>query len=407
MFLSFYRVVIVELYCLGGFMKSNFSGALLWFGASIAITEIMTGALLAPLGLNRGVSAILLGHLIGCVLFYLIGLIGAYSKKGAMESTAITFGRQGSVFFSVLNIIQLVGWTAVMIITGALAMNNIVELNSMWIWACIIGLLIIVWVVAGLKNVSKINVVAVGLLLILSIFLAYVVFNKTDVVNITENISYSLALELSIAMPISWLPLIADYSKDAEEPQKFTLVSTISYFVGSCFMYIVGLGAGIHTGTGDIVQILADTGFGLIAMIIVVLSTVTTTYLDVYSAGESAVNIWSRLNPKTVSIVVCIIGTLIAIFVPILQYENFLYLIGSVFVPMASIMIGDYFINKNTSSNVNIDKSNIILWIIGFVIYRVFLNIDTILGSTIPVVIIILILCVVKNSILRGGKNNA
>lgn len=387
-------------------MKNNYSGALLWFGASIAITEIMTGAILAPLGTKLGISAILVGHLIGCLLFYLIGIIGSNSKKGAMESTAIAFGRKGSVLFSVLNVIQLIGWTAVMIITGNMALNNIITLNESWVWSLVIGFLIIMWVLIGIKNVNKINIAVVSLLLFLSVFLAVIILNRTEMISFIENISFGLGLELSIAMPISWLPLVSDYSKEAKEPRKFTLFSTISYFIGSSFMYTVGLLAGIYTGTSDVIKILSDTGFGLVAMIIVILSTVTTTYLDVYSAGESAVNIWHRLDAKIISVIVCIFGTLIAIFIPILQYENFLYFIGSVFVPMASIMIGDYFINKNTTSDLEFNKENMVLWLIGFIIYRVFLNINTMLGSTIPVVVIILMLCVVKNIILKGDIKN-
>ena len=86
---------------------STVGASLLWFGAAVSIAEIITGALLAPLGLARGTVAILLGHLIGCLLFYFVGRIGAESGRGAMESTTITFGRRGSVFFSVLNVLQL------------------------------------------------------------------------------------------------------------------------------------------------------------------------------------------------------------------------------------------------------------------------------------------------------------
>lgn len=385
---------------------STLGGSLLWFGAAISIAEIISGALLAPLGFAKGIIAIILGHLLGCVLFYFVGMIGAKSKKGAMESTGITFGRYGSLFFSVLNILQLIGWTAVMIISGAEAMNAATGSSYSFVWCVIIGLLIIMWILVGLKNISKINYVAVTALFVLSVVLGVVVFKGGTSTSLTETMSFGLALELSIAMPISWLPLISDYTKNTNTPVKFTAVSSISYFIGSCCMYIIGLGAALFAGTSDIVSILTASGLGIAAMIIVILSTVTTTFLDAYSAGESMVNIWGGLNPKLAGVIISIIGTGIAIFVPILQFENFLYLIGSVFVPMATIMIADYFIAKNKDSSVKINITNLLLWVVGFVVYRLFLGIDTVLGSTIPVVFIVLLLSIIANLIKKAVKKN-
>ncbi len=386
---------------------SLFGASMLWFGAAVSIAEIFTGAGLAPLGWRKGIAAILIGHFIGCVLFYFVGLIGARSNTGAMESVGIAFGRYGSVFFSVLNVLQLVGWTAVMIIMGAGAMGQIVGSSQTWIWSLLIGALVVIWVAAGLKNVSKLNVVAVGALLVLSIVLAFVVFRGGAPAVSGETMSFALALELSIAMPISWLPLVSDYIKNVKKPFKFNLVSTVSYFAGSSLMYIIGLGAALFSGTSDVAQILVSAGLGVAAMLIVVLSTVTTTFLDVYSAGESFVNIFKRFRTNTMGAVVCVIGTLIAVFVPITQYENFLLLIGSVFVPMASIMVADYFINKHTGLQGSLNVTNAVLWAVGFAVYRIFLYIDPVFGSTIPAVVITMLLSVITNILKRKVDNHA
>ena len=98
----------------------------LWLGAAIAITEIMTGTYFAPLGWGKGLLAILIGHIIGCGMLFLAGRIGAQTSRSAMNTMKIAFGEKGGLFFSILNVIQLVGWTAVMIATGASAMNVLV-----------------------------------------------------------------------------------------------------------------------------------------------------------------------------------------------------------------------------------------------------------------------------------------
>ncbi len=390
---------------------SFLSGSLLWFGAAISIAEIITGALLAPLGFGKGMLAIIVGHLIGCVLFYFAGLIGARSKLSAMESVGLSFGRYGSVFFSVINVLQLVGWTAVMIISGANAVGTVVNdkigASGNLIWCILIGALNIIWIVVGLNNIGKVNNFAVIALFVLTAILGITVFHGGTPAKMDEVMTFGLGLELSIAMPISWLPLISDYTKDTKKPVGFTLLSTTSYFIGSCFMYAIGLGAAYYMGNSDVVQILMNAGLGVAALLIILLSTVTTSYLDVFSASESMHNIHSKWDKKIVGIVICVIGTIIAMFTPIEQYSNFLYLIGSFFVPMATILITDYFVLKRRENSKLQTYQNAVLWVVGFITYRAFLKIDTVLGSTIPVVIIVFLLSILVHIIFEkvGRKN--
>lgn len=383
---------------------SVFNNAMIWFGAAISIAEIITGTLIAPLGLHKGITAILFGHLIGCALLYLSGLIGAKTQKTAMETVKISFGEKGSIFFSMLNIVQLVGWTAVMIIGGskaaAVILNPYLNMQGEAIWSVVICVFILLWILIGIGNLSKINIFAMGALFVVTILLSFVIFkNNVPFQNATGEISFGLAVELSAAMPLSWLPLISDYTKTAEKPSQAAAVSTIVYFFTSCWMYVIGLGAAIFTGQSDIATIMMQAGLGIAAIVIIIFSTVTTTFLDVYSAGISFTNI-KKVNEKFIAIFVCIIGTLLAIFTPIEQYENFLYFISSVFSPMIAILITDFYILKNHHEKETFNKTNFILWVIGFIIYRFLISIDTVIGSTLPVMIIISILCITLN----GGK---
>ena len=103
---------------------STFANSLIWFGAGVSLAEILTGTYFAPLGMGKGIAAILLGHVIGCVLFFLAGLIGGRERKSAMETTKMSFGAKGGMLFALLNVVQLVGWTGIMIYDGALATNE-------------------------------------------------------------------------------------------------------------------------------------------------------------------------------------------------------------------------------------------------------------------------------------------
>ena len=113
---------------------SVFSNSLIWFGAGVSIAEILTGTYFAPLGFGKAMAAILLGHLIGGLMMFAAGMIGGREKKSAMETVKMSFGSKGSLLFAALNVLQLVGWTAIMIYDGALAANGILKTGA-WVWA--------------------------------------------------------------------------------------------------------------------------------------------------------------------------------------------------------------------------------------------------------------------------------
>ena len=373
------------------------SHGLLWFGAALSIAEIFTGTLFAPLGFEQGVIAILLGHIIGGFLFFLAGLIGANTRRSAMETVRIGFGRQGASGFALANVLQLIGWTTVMIITGAAATNAILPWGTA-VWSLVIGVLIILWLVLGYSNLTRLNLVAVALLFCLTIWLSFIIFDPSSAVagalQLTEDqgLSFGAAVELAAAMPLSWLPLVSDYTRTAKRPVAATVVSTLTYTIVSIWMYIFGLGSAIYAGETDIAAVMLKTGLGLWPLLIIIFATVTTTYLDAFSAGVSFVSIFPKLSEKTTAISLTVLGIVLAILVPMTEYENFLFLIGSVFTPMIAILFTQYFLLKQDASGRKFYLPNLILWLVGFVLYRNVMTYETPLGTTFPVMIVIAVL---------------
>ena len=378
---------------------SVFENGLIWFGAAVSIAEILTGTYFASLGFAKGLLAISLGHIIGCAMLFFAGLIGGKVRKSAMETAKMSFGSKGALLFSVLNIIQLVGWTAIMIYDGALAVNGIFDIGN-WIWCIIIGALITLWILIGIKNLGKVNTVAMAALFILTIVLSFVIFGKGTMQNIGgEGMTFGAAVELSVAMPLSWLPLISDYTREAKKPVKATAVSAVTYGVVSCWMYIIGMGAAIFTGESDIAQIMVKAGLGIAGLLIIVFSTVTTTFLDAYSAGVSSESLSSKISGKWVAVAVTVIGAVGAIFLPLTDITDFLYFIGSVFAPMIAIQIADFFILKQNKETSVFSIQNLIIWFIGFVIYRLLMRVDIVVGNTLPDMLITIVLCVAVSKI--------
>jgi len=380
---------------------SVFENGLIWFGAAVSIAEILTGTYFAPLGFNKGLLAIIIGHIIGCVMLFLAGLIGGMVRKSSMETAKMSFGSKGALLFSVLNIIQLVGWTAIMIYDGALAVNGIFDIGN-WVWCIVIGALIVLWIMIGIKNLGRVNTVAMTALFVLTIILSFVIFGKGSMQNIAgEGMTFGAAVELSVAMPLSWLPLISDYTREAKKPVKATAVSAITYGIVSCWMYVIGMGAAIFTAESDIAQIMVKAGLGIAGLLIIVFSTVTTTFLDAYSAGVSSETITKKVNAKWIAVVVTVIGTVGAIFLPLTDITDFLYFIGSVFAPMIAIQIADFFILKQNKEASVFNIKNLIVWLAGFIIYRMLMNVDIIVGNTLMDVVLTIIICVVVNLIAK------
>ncbi|MBQ2847310.1 MAG: putative hydroxymethylpyrimidine transporter CytX [Clostridia bacterium] len=378
---------------------SVFENGLIWFGAAVSIAEILTGTYFAPLGFTKGLLAILIGHIIGCAMLFFAGLIGGKVRKSAMETAKMSFGSKGALLFSVLNIIQLVGWTAIMIYDGALAVNGIFNIGN-WIWCIVIGTLIVLWIMISIKNLGKVNTIAMAALFILTIVLSFVIFGKGTMQNIGgEGMTFGAAVELSVAMPLSWLPLISDYTREAKKPVKATAVSAITYGIVSLWMYVIGMGAAIFTGESDIAQIMVKAGLGVAGLLIIVFSTVTTTFLDAYSAGVSSESLSSRISGKWVAVAVTVIGAVGAIFLPLTDITDFLYFIGSVFAPMIAIQIADFFILKQNKETSAFNIQNLIIWLIGFAIYRLLMQVDIVVGNTLPDMIITIVLCVAVNKI--------
>ena len=373
---------------------SLLDNALIWFGAGVSIAEILTGTYFSSLGFGRGLAAILVGHVIGCIMLFLAGVIGGTSRKSAMETTKSSFGSKGGLLFAILNVLQLVGWTAIMIYDGALAADGIFSAGR-WVWCLIIGLLIIVWILIGITNLGKLNTVAMVLLFLLTIVLCRVIFFSGNVITSVpdDSLSFGAAVELAVAMPLSWLPLISDYTREAKEPVKATAVSAVVYGLVSCWMYIIGMGASLFTGESDIAQILLKAGLSIAGLLIIVFSTVTTTFLDAYSAGISSESVLAKLKGNHAAIAVTIIGTIAAILFPMDDITDFLYLIGSVFAPMIAVQIADFFILHRDGKESDFDWRSLILWFIGFVIYRMLMKVDLPVRNTLPDMVITAVLC--------------
>ena len=382
-----------------------FSNGIIWFGVAISVSEIEAGIEIGAASAPGSLwLPLILGHVLGGILLFFVGLIGARVRLNAMETTASSFGKYGSKFFAALNVFQLLAWVAALNAQGASALAGLNLPISFPLTCVILAVLIAIWVFVGLKRSANVTTVVMAALAILLAVLTVKLFGVGASGALTAGAATSAALlgfwnifEISIAMPISWLPVISDYTKDVENPVKATAVSAAAYTFASLWMYILGIEiAGIGAGN-NIAQAILLAGLGIPGIIIVVLSTVTTNFLAANSAGESSKAIYGKINPKIAGVVVALLSAALAISGIMEHYISFLYLIASVFAPMAAVLLVSFYFGKvgavYTGEGLASGKAfwlwNLFSWLAGFVVYQVAERLDSVpLGPTLLAVIV-------------------
>ena len=304
-------------------------------------------------GLAAGLGIILLGHLAGNTPMALGGLIGSRHGVPAIVSTRGALGNRGSALPAVLNVVQLVGWTAVMLwIGGQSAAGLAGGAEHAGIWIVALGALTTLWALAGSRAWRVLQKIGVVLLLGLSVVmtaLALKTYGWRELLA-APSMPFMLGLDLAIAMPISWMPLVSDYTRHAAVPGRGIRGTWWGYFIVSSWMYAVGLVAALATGSGApesmLLQLMGGHGLLVPALLVVLLSTLTTTFLDIYSNAVSAQSLFPKMGTRGLVLLAGGAGTLIALFFDATKYEAFLLFIGSAFCPLFGVVLADYFILK-------------------------------------------------------------
>jgi NCS1 family nucleobase:cation symporter-1 len=380
---------------------------LLWAGAAVSLAEIWAGGLLVPLGLLGGLLAVVLGHLVGNTPLAFGGIIGSNTGLPTMVSVRASFGVRGSYFATALNLVQLVGWTGVMLWIAGQAAQAVWPFAGAGFrgWVVVAGIMTTVWAVLGHRFWKWLQRIAVTGLLLLCCLMSYVVFSRYGwhhLLNIppSGSMPFMLGIDLVIAMPISWLPLVCDYSRFGRNTSSTFWGTWFGYFVVSSWMYFVGLAAALATrsDTPDtmVLELMISLGLALPAIIIVLFSTFTTTFLDIYSTAVSALNIWPELGERRGSVLCGLLGTALALVFPAAAYEAFLLFIGSVFCPLFGVVLADFFVFRKSSYleqpfyrqdlywySAGFNRWAFVAWGAGFALYHL-LQRGTSVGSSIP-----------------------
>ena len=381
----------------------------LWFSLGIGLMVLQTGALLAPgLGLSGGLLAIFLGTLVGVALLASVGVIGCDTGLSSMAALKLSLGSRGALLPALLNVLQLIGWGAFEIIVmrdaasllGARVFSDASVFSNPLLWTLFFGALATLLAVSGpLTFVRKVlRKWGIWLLLAACLWLTWNLFSKADLGALWAqkgdgSLPLAVGFDIAIAMPLSWLPLIADYSRFGKRAKKVFGGTAAGFFLGNVWLMSLGVAYTLaFAPSGEVnALLLALAGAGLgIPLLLILLDESENAFADIHSAAVSGGVLW-RLKVEHLALVIGVICTLIACFAPLAQYQNFLLLIGSVFAPLFGVVLVDHFLVRKRSAQVTTALfcwPALLAWAGGVSTYHLLANVYPDVGATLPALVL-------------------
>jgi NCS1 family nucleobase:cation symporter-1 len=375
----------------------------MWANLGISLFGPLTGALIAATtgSVWLAIAAIVVGCSIGAALLGTSAVFGATTGAPAMVSLRGLLGRRGSVAPTILNIGQNIGWATMEIIVISTAASAI--LGDAWRWPFVLlaGAAATAMAVRPLGSVRLLRKVMVWLVLIASVVLfVQVLLQPRQAIPQEAVLGFWPAVDLAVAGVVSFAPLAADYSRHSQSRKAAFWGSSLGYGLAAIAYYTLGVFAVAHLGATDVIAALVALPAGAVALAILLTDEVDEAFANIYSTTMSIQNLFGSLDRRIVAVAIGVIATLLAGFLDFSQYQSFLFLIGSVFVPLFAVAAADFLLVSNqrwdVSATSRLRWAPVVAWAGGFIAYQMiypgtvpvwsqfWLGIDAAIGFTPP-----------------------
>ncbi|MEA4909375.1 MAG: putative hydroxymethylpyrimidine transporter CytX [Anaerolineaceae bacterium] len=371
----------------------------LWGDLGLGLLVMFTGSFLAPgLGLGQALLVILIGSVIGSLLLAATGVIAARTGAPTMVLLRAPLGQRGSYLPTLINVVQLVGWTIFeMIIIGHAANSvsqSVLGLDNYALWCGVFAVVVIGMGLGGPVAVVHqwLKKVAVWVMLATSLYLTYAILAQGNLGALLSrpgdgSLPFWVGVDLVIAMPVSWLPLVADYNRFARRQGSAFWGTFLGYLVSNAWFYALGvaflMASGVTQEPKGFVAAVALVG-GWLSLLILLASETDNAWADLYSSAVSTQNLLPQISQRVLILGLGVFSFLVAVWLDITQYELFLLLIGSLFVPLFGVLLADYFAVQGKNYQVDelyshgarparrsgFNPAGILAWLLGAVVYH-------------------------------------
>ena len=404
----------------------------LWADLGVGLLVLLAGTALVPgLGFWEAIAAILVGTLIGNVMLGLAGVVGSDNAIPSMVGLRPSFGRRGSYLPSLINVVQLVGWGAFELVIMAQASARLTQslfgFSSYPIWAVIWAIVVVVLALGGPLVVVRqwLEKAGIWIVLVTGAWMALYVFTHANYPALASrpgdgSLSFAQGIDLVVAMPISWLPLIADFNRFASSSRSSFWGTVSGFAVSNVLFYTLGVLLILVLPTSDLIGSIMTVAFGTAGLALLLGDETDNAFADVYSGAISIKNVLPGLPTR---LLVASIGGLclaIALTVDLGSFQSFLYLVGSLFTPLFGVLFADYFVLSRRHyrqedlypadglgrSRGGINPIALLAWACGIATYLAETTYVGWLGGTLPSLVVSLVVYLVA-SFVAGVMNRA
>jgi putative hydroxymethylpyrimidine transporter CytX len=355
----------------------NLGVSLLGFTGAIFVLQ-PDGAGTPELSLAAALTAIVVGTLLGAVPLALAGLPGARTGAPAMVLLRGLFGARLSYLPTVLNILQCLGWGVFELVTIATAAHTVAPALPRWGYVLIAGTATGLLTIRPLGAIRVLRRYATGAVLVVMCYL-FVQLIRHPLPAFTRGTwsGYWAATDTVVAVAISFAPLAADYTRHSRTPRAAFAGTLAGYSVTQVLCYVIGLLALVtvaHGNPDDIYGAFIALPVGSLGFAILAARELDQSFANVYSTAVSTQNLRPLWDRRVLAGTIAALTTAAALWLNIADYENFLDLIGSVFVPMSAVLIVDYFVVSRGRWDLSAAARSrwlmLLPWAAGFVTYQ-------------------------------------
>jgi putative hydroxymethylpyrimidine transporter CytX len=355
----------------------NLGVSLLGFTGAIFVLQ-PGGPGTPELSLAAALTAIVAGTVLGTTALALAGLPGARTGAPAMVLLRGLFGARLSWLPTALNILQCLGWGIFELVTIATAAHTVAPALPRQAYVLLAGLITGLLSLRPLGAIRVLRRYAAGAVLVVLCYLL-VQLLRHPLPGFTHGTwsGYWAATDTVVAVAVSFAPLAADYTRHSRSPRDAFAGALAGYSTTQVLCYVIGLLALVTVARGDPARIYGAfialpagaAGFAILAA-----RELDQSFANVYSTAVSTQNLRPLWDRRILAAVIATGTTAGALWLNIADYENFLFLIGSLFVPLSAVLIADYFVTSrgrwDLSAAARARWPMLLPWAAGFVTYQ-------------------------------------
>ena len=373
----------------------------LWGDLAVGVLVLAAGALMvAPvksfglgMDLPTALLAIVAGSAAGSLLLALVGAAGHDRGVPTMTLLRPVLGRGGSYGASVINVVQLIGWTSfefwAMALLASRVSQKVLGFSGFDLWLAVVAIGCIASAALGPIRYVRLWLERVGIWIALVScgFLTIYLLTRPGLGHLLSagrhGAPFAVGVDLVVAQPVSWLPLVADYNRFSAGRRDNFIGTWGGYGLGNLWFYALGALLVVSAGLNDaspagiavsILGLSAGAVIGVLLLASLLVGETHEAFADIYSAAVSSQNLFPRLHQRSVVVAVGIVAAVIAAFVTLGSYEAFLFLLGSVFVPLFAVLLADWVAGglrgRSSGDDPGLRPGMVLAWIAGFAVYH-------------------------------------